>query len=226
MRSSVAYFAGVGTVVGAIAAGLGGGLVIANIVSPHSPKDSPKAEMTKLERRMSPEPIPAANAPAEPVPYLATQPSTGPAVASAPTPATPDKPQTEGADRAPDAARTATVQPAEQTAATEPAAKPPEASKSPRPVPAAQAAAREPTAAPENAFAKARDAELKRAADKRKAERRMQQWADRRRHQEQQLQDVEQRVREATESRDFIEERPVRAEMPRIRLFGQDEDER
>ena len=63
MRTSMAYFAGVGTVVVAIAAGLGGGLLFANIVSPHSPK----AEMTKVERRMSPEPIPAANAPAEPV---------------------------------------------------------------------------------------------------------------------------------------------------------------
>jgi hypothetical protein len=41
MRSSVAYFAGVGTVVGAIAAGLGGGLVIANIVSPHSTRADP-----------------------------------------------------------------------------------------------------------------------------------------------------------------------------------------
>jgi hypothetical protein len=43
MRSSMAYFAGVGTVVVAIATGLGGGLLIANIVSPHSPKDMPNA---------------------------------------------------------------------------------------------------------------------------------------------------------------------------------------
>src|SRR3954452_3225585 len=67
MRTSTAFFAGAGTVVVAIAAGLGGGLVLANLVNPHSPKQ----EMTKLERRMSPEPIPVSNAPSEPVPYLA-----------------------------------------------------------------------------------------------------------------------------------------------------------
>jgi hypothetical protein len=67
MRTTTAYFAGAGTIVIAIAAGLGGGLVIANMVAPHSPKG---AEMSKFERRIS-EPIPVSNAPSEPVPYLA-----------------------------------------------------------------------------------------------------------------------------------------------------------
>jgi hypothetical protein len=228
MRTSMAYFAGVGTVVVAIAAGLGGGLLFANIVSPHSPKDSPKAEMTKLERRMSGESIPAANAPAEPVPYLAAAqpPSAGPAVAAAPMRATPTQPQTEAANPAPAAA-----QPAEQTAANEPTAKPQDTPKQqdiPKQssAPAEQSAAREPAAKPEEAFAKAREADVKRTTEKRKAERR-QQWADRRRLQqreEQQLQDVERKVRQDTEPRDFSE-RPVRIEMPRMRLFGQDEDE-
>ena len=58
MRTSTAYFAGVGTVIVAVVAGLGGGVVISNIVSPHAPR----TEMSKLELRMSERPIPAANA--------------------------------------------------------------------------------------------------------------------------------------------------------------------
>ncbi len=69
MRASMAYFAGAGTVIVAIAGGVGGGLLIADMVSPKSPKQG--VEQTRLERRMSPEPIPAANEPAEPVQYLA-----------------------------------------------------------------------------------------------------------------------------------------------------------
>jgi hypothetical protein len=200
MRTSMAYFAGVGTVVVAIGAGLGGGLWIANIVSPQSSK-----EMTKLERRMASQPIPAANAPAEPVPYLApTQP--------------PQTLQIEAANPAPAAAQ--------PTAATGTAAKPPEAPASQPPAPAAQAATGEQTAEPENAFAKARDAELKRAAAKRKVDRHQQQWTDRRRYpqrRDQEPQDVGQNAREETEPREFIEQ-PVTIEFPRIRLFGQDEE--
>lgn len=51
MRTSTAYFAGVGTVAVAIAAGLGGGLLFANIVAPHEPKYA--AEPTKLDQRMA-----------------------------------------------------------------------------------------------------------------------------------------------------------------------------
>jgi hypothetical protein len=72
----------------------------------------------------------------------------------------------------------------------------------------------------ENALARARDADLKRAAEKRKFERR-QQWAERRRQrQQQELRSVEERVREETEpSQAFVAE-PVRIEMPQVRLFG------
>ena len=38
MRTTTAYFAGVGTVVAAVAVGLGSGLLISNIVSPHEPR--------------------------------------------------------------------------------------------------------------------------------------------------------------------------------------------
>ena len=75
MRTSTAYFAGVGTVVAAVAVGLGGGLFISNVVSPHEPR----IEMSKLELRMSSKPVPAATAPSEPVPYVA---------ATLPTPST------------------------------------------------------------------------------------------------------------------------------------------
>ena len=70
MRASTAYFAGAGTVVAAIVGGIGGGLLFADMVSPKTPKQ----ELTRLEQRMSAQPIqvksgsePAAN-PAAPPP--------------------------------------------------------------------------------------------------------------------------------------------------------------
>ena len=51
MRVTTAFFAGIGTVVVAIAAGLGGGLLLGDIMSPQQPKH-PGSEMTRLERRM------------------------------------------------------------------------------------------------------------------------------------------------------------------------------
>jgi hypothetical protein len=65
MRASTAYFAGAGTVIAAIVAGVGEGLVIADIISPKSPKQG--TELSRLERRMSSEPIQAASGPSEPV---------------------------------------------------------------------------------------------------------------------------------------------------------------
>jgi hypothetical protein len=62
--------------------------------------------------------------------------------------------------------------------------------------------------------------------DKRRAERqRRQQWADKRRHQqrqEQELREVEDKVREETEPRRQSAIEPVRIEMPQIRLFGEE----
>ena len=87
MRTSTAYFAGVATVVAAVAAGLGGGYLAANIVSPHEPRHG--TEMTRLERRMSSQPIPVTTAPSEPVPYVAatTPAATAPIAAPAAPPA-------------------------------------------------------------------------------------------------------------------------------------------
>src|SRR6185503_5525752 len=73
MRISTAYFAGVGTVIVAVGAGLGGGYLAANVTNP------PTQAVSKLERRMSAEPITVATAPAEPVPHVA---ATNPAAAA------------------------------------------------------------------------------------------------------------------------------------------------
>jgi hypothetical protein len=214
MRTSTAYFAGAGTVVAAVVAGLGGGLLVANIVNPGSPKHG--TEMTKLEQRMSSQPVQvqpvqALAAPSEPVSYLAaTQASApNPVVAASPTQQTP--PQTDPANTT-----QAAAQPAEAVAARDAAA-----SAQP-PAPTAPSVAREQAASSEDSFVKAREIDLKRAtAEKRHAERR-QQWADKRRvrhRQDHELRDVEQKVREDTEPTQAFAAEPVKLEMPRIRLF-------
>jgi hypothetical protein len=204
MRTSTAYFAGIGTVVFAVAAGLGGGYLAANVVSPHEPKYG--TETSRLERRMASQPIPATTAPSEPVPYIAAttvaNPATAPAQAEPQTPSAPAEEKTASNNPAP--VQTAPSAP--------PAAKPAEQ-------------ASEKTTPPQEAFAKARDADMKRAAvEQRRAERR-QRWADKRRFHEPREQDlgaVEEKVREVTEPRQaFVTER-VRIESPRIRLFDQD----
>ncbi len=207
MRASTAYFAGAGTVVVAIVAGVGGGLVIADMIHPKPARQG--IEMTRLGRRTSPEPIPATPGPSEPVQYLAApQPSApGTAVAAAPAMA---QPQTETGNSV-----SAGAQPAETAAATQPEAPAPQPATA-----AAQPVAHEPTDAAENALARARDADLKRAAEKRRLERR-QQWAERRRQrQQQELRAVEEKVREETGPRQVFAAEPVRIEMPQIRLFG------
>ena len=84
MRSSMAYFAGAGTVIAAVVAGLGGGYLFFSIVSPH-PEKHGSSEVSRLERRMSTDPIPATNKGApEPVPYL-DKPQISAAVADPPS---------------------------------------------------------------------------------------------------------------------------------------------
>ncbi len=203
MRTSMAYFAGAGTVIAAIAGGVGGGLLIADMVSPKSPK--PGVELTRLERRMSPAPIPAADAPAGPVQYLEA--SQLPA-----STAVPAQPQTQANN-----STSTPSQPVDTATAPQPAAQAQQPA-----APAAQPVAHEQTAAADDAVAKARDADSRRAAEKRRAERN-QQWADKRRHQqrqEQELQGVEERVRGEIEPRQEFMTEPERVEMPRIRLFG------
>lgn len=232
MRTSMAYFAGVGTVIAAVGAGLGGGYLAANISNP------PTQAVSKLERRMSAEPITVSAAPAEPVPrVVATNPASAPAQEQ-PQPQQQPQPQTEAAAPSANAAPSTHNVRAEEKATSEDKTATNVAAARPvqplQPVKSPEQS-EEKTAAPRDAFARARDADIKRAdAEKRRAERR-QRWADRRRVQqprEQELEAVEESVREVTEPRRirirqesepremFAE--PARNETPRIRLFDQD----
>ena len=254
MRTSTAYFAGVGTVIVAVGAGLGGGYLAANIANP------PVQTVSKLERRMSAEPIPVATAPAEPVPYAAA-----PATTTNSNPAPAQEKQQEQQQAQPQqaqpqpqptqaAAPAANASPAQEktagsdatrnnsAAAVQPAPSPPQPAR-------AVEQADDKTAAPRDSYAKAGDADIKRAAaEKRRAERR-QQWTDKRRWKqpreqprEQELDVVEDRVRELTEPRririreegeprgffgepgrrDMFAE-PARSGTSRIRLFDLDD---
>ena len=49
MRASTAYFVGAGTIVAAIAIGLGGGIVAGNIMNPVAPKQGP--DTSKMAQR-------------------------------------------------------------------------------------------------------------------------------------------------------------------------------
>ena len=210
MRTTTAFFAGAGTIAVAAAAGLGGGLLISNIVSPHAPKQG--AELSKVERRTT-DPVPAANAAFESSSYIeATQ-----AAATKPVTVSP-VPQALSQE-----ARQQQAQPQTQQANAAPVSNPQPAATS------TQTAAREPSATTDNAFARARDPdvkrELRRAEEQRKAERR-QQWVEKRRYRgrgDDELRDVELKVREETGSPRSFAAEPVRIETPRIRLFG-DED--
>jgi hypothetical protein len=256
MRTSTAYFAGVGTVIVAVGAGLGGGYLAANIANP------PVQTVSKLERRMSAEPIPVATAPAEPAPN-ATAPAT---TNSNPAPAQEQKqeqkheeqqaqPQQAQPQPTQAAAPAANASPAQEkttssgatgnnsTAAVQPAPSPPQPAK-------AVEQADDKTAAHRDSYAKSSDADIKRAAsEKRRAERRRQ-WTDKRRWKqpreqqprEQELDVVEDKVREVTEPRRFrVHEageptgffgepgrrdmfaEPSRSETSRIRLFDLDD---
>jgi hypothetical protein len=212
----------VGTVIVAVAAGLGGGYLAANVVNQPS-------GVSKLERRMSAEPIHVATAPAEPVPnVVTTNPAPAPALQQ-------PQPQTDAAAPPATAAPSTNTTRAEEKAASEEKTANNVAAARPTQLPLQSVKSVEQTAAPRDALARARDVDVKRAdAEKRRAERR-QRWADKRRVQpsrEQELEAVEESVREVTEPRRirirqesepremFAE--PVRGETSRIRLFDQD----
>jgi hypothetical protein len=235
MRSSTACFAGAGTVIAAIAAGLGGGYLFFSIVSPHPDKHG-SSEVSRLERRMSSEPIQASKGAPEPVPYL-DKPQVSAAAADPPAQPAP-QPQQQAVQHQPPQAPPQQAQPqpaTTQQASTQPAAAPPAP-------PAAQpVAAAEQKSAPDDSWARARDADVRRdprREERRKAEReRRQQWSERRKWRQRDdddgdLREVERKVREETEPRRIREDReprpffasePARSEMPRIRLFGMDD---
>ena len=225
MRVTTAYFVGAGTVVAAIATGLGGGLLLGNIMSPQQPKH-PSSEVTRLERA-SPQPIPAMTGATQPVPYVATTPVTAAVAEPSAQPQQQETPPQQAQQPQP-------AQPQVQQASTQ-AAEP----KQPEPNPPAQStAAAQPAASaeqpavravPEDSLAKARDADLRRDVrrwedrDRRKAERR-QQWVEKRKLRprgDDDLADVEASVREATESRPVFR-REQRLERRELGFFGRE----
>jgi hypothetical protein len=203
MRTSIAYFAGAGTVVIAIAAGLGGGMLIADTMNPKTPS----LQATKLERRTASTPSPAPSPSPSPL-LAATQPAATPVVKDAPA-----QPGQDGA-KAQSAATAATNAPAAKPEAGESSA-PPSPSSSP-----AQREAHDRSGAPDAAFAKARDPDLKTAdADtkhsaERRQTRRHQQWVERRgmqRQSEPSPRDVEQAWRDDGGARNYRDDSGARS---------------
>lgn len=217
MRASTAYFVGAGTIIAAIAIGLGGGIVAGNIMYPVAPKQGP--DTGKVAQRTE------APAPSERVNYLTGSQAFG-AMMAAPAQAEPKpeaaKPDTQ-ATRA--NAEPPPPQPS-QAAAVEPPKSSPQAAK-----PAEQQASTEPSPSPNNAYARARDSDVKRAASERRRAERRERWAERRHYEFREPRgmrdrtdwdDVARNIREDSDARDFAS-RP-RGGFPQIRLFGPDDD--
>ena len=216
MRMSTAYFAGAGTVMAAIAAGLGGGLLMGTIVSPQS---APQ-EVTKLEQRMAVQRSQAAP-PLEPV---QPRPAAGTITAANPPspPPSPPQPQTEAQTAPPPKSEPAIAPvpaPPAQTAAT-PVSTTAAASE---PAPAQPETKRQTARVSEEWMARSRDADQRRIERFERRRERSQSWFERRRQrQHDDLREVEQAVRDDTEppKRAFAAE-PVRSGMPVIKLFGE-----
>ena len=209
MRASTAFLVGVGTVGLALAGGLGGGLVIGNMMSPPPPKHAAAAARAARPDRPAPQPMPAASA----LPYAAaTLAFTDPLVDGSPPPG----------DQQADSGN-APLPPASVAAAA------------PSDPPADGAAARQPTQEPQQgpsakqnsaadaAYAKARDSDLRHEAYKRRVER-ARRWAGRRDH------DGSRAWYRAAGRGDgddlaphhYVDEAP-RSGFPRIQLFGPDD---
>jgi hypothetical protein len=223
MRASTAYFAGAGTVIAAIAGGVGGGLLFADIVSPQTPKQ----ELTRLEQRMSAQPIQVKTG-SEPAATSAAPP---PTTAAAPAIPAPEQPPAQNTAAAPAPAERVQAQnvisPAAASTAEAPAATQPPAAPAPSEPKASPPAQKQAATVPEDSLAKARDVDIKRAATEKRRTERRQQWSEKRRTQQrqdpdQELREVEQKVRQETETRPIFASEPARAEMPRIRLFDLD----
>jgi hypothetical protein len=195
MRASTAYFVGAGTIVAAIAIGLGGGLVAGNIMNPITPKQAP--DSGKPERRA--EPVAATNAPSERVQFLRGS-------------------QAFGAVFTPPAQVVAQTTPVKAEPQAAQPTKPVDKS-------AEQQASTEQASSPENAYAKAKDSDVKRATSERRRADRRQHWAERRRNEMRgrtDWDDVARNVHEDSDGREFSSS--PRRGFPQIRLFGPDDD--
>lgn len=219
MRASTAYFVGAGSIVAAIAIGLGGGIVAGNIMHPIALKQGP--DTGKLAQRAETSASATTNAPSERVRYVTGSQSFGAVnAAQAQGDAKPDVPtaQASAEPPAPPPAQPAAVEPSKQTPL------PPQATK-----PAEQQASTEPASPPDNAYAKARDPDPKRAASERRRAERHERWAERRRYDPRDargardqidLDDVARNVRADSDPR-VVVSRP-RSGFPQIRLFDDD----
>jgi hypothetical protein len=243
MRTSMSFFAGAGTVIAALALGLGGGLVVSNIISPHDVSRSKVERQAVADRQAQPSQAPrpgpsTVGSNTAPSPYLAqVQPAANAAVTVTPAPSNSPQPQAEASasPAAPEksASNDAAAKPAETKAAEiRPAqvkpteakaveAKPAEVSPpAPQPSPVQQQASREQTSSPDNAYAKARDADIRQQRKADRAERR-QQWATRRAQQrDPEMRDVERAVREDSDAHG------AREVIVRRDNVGRDDDDR
>jgi hypothetical protein len=237
MRASTAYFVGAGTIVAAIAIGLGGGIVAGNIMNPVSPKQGP--DTSKIAQRADAKPA-TTEAPSERLQYLTGSQAFGamvaaPAQAEAKSDAKAEsKPEAKSEAVKPDTQTTQAnaEQPAQQpsqAAAVEPP-KPPPASPPQVAKPAERQASTEPSSSSDNAYAKARDSDVKRATSERRRTERRERWAERRHYDSREPRgmrdrtdwdDVARNIREDADARE-VPRRP-RGGFPQIRLFGDDD---
>ncbi len=184
MRASTAYFVGAGTIVAAIAIGLGGGIVAGNIMNPIAPKQGP--DTGKMAQRAEVAAKPAmTNAPSERVQYIAGSQTFG-AVIAAPAQARDDA----GPEAKPETQTTqANAQPSAEPPAPQPSQRPQSSRRS------RHRQHRRRTQSPpcsrlrrsrplhlKNAYAKARDSDVKRAASDRRRIDRRERWAERSRY--------------------------------------------
>lgn len=229
MRASTAYFVGAGTIVAAIAIGLGGGIVAGNIMNPVAPKQGP--DTGRMERRAEAAAIPAnasvtTNASSERVQYLTGSQAFGTVIA-APAQAEATKPETQAnaEPAAPQPSQAAAVEPPKEPLRPTPAA-PAQVVK-----PAEQRASTEPSSSLDNAYAKARESDVKRAASEQRRMDRRERWADRHQYDARaqsgmrdrtDWDDVARNVRADSDARD-VASRP-RSGAPRMMLFGRDDD--
>ncbi len=233
MRASTAYFVGAGTIVAAIAIGLGGGIVAGNIMNPVASKQGP--DTSKMAQRAESAGTAAqASAPSERVNYLTGSQAFGamiaaPAQAEAKPEADAQPAQAKAEPPAPPPSQAAAVEPAKEQSKEQ--SKPTVASSPKAAKPTEQQASADPASSPENAYAKAKDSDVKRAAPERRRMERRERWAERRHYdtREQRGQrdrpdwdDVARNIREDSDSRDYAG-RP-RGGFPQIRLFGPDDD--
>ena len=243
MRASTAYFVGAGSIVAAIAIGLGGGIVAGNIMHPIAPKQGP--DTSKMAQRA--EPAAAATittAPSERVQYLTGSQTFGGMIA-APAQA---QDETKSASAKSEAAKSeaakseaAKSEAKREVQAIQANAEPPAPAQAaavepPKPVPASppqvakpvdQQASTEPASSPDNVYAKARDSDVKRAASERRRAERRERWAERRHYDARDAggmrdqtnwDDVARNVRQDSDARD-VARRPRSGFM----LFGADD---